>query len=396
MKRFGKILLVSLLASSMIVTPVFAEPNVSDLEQSKKAAEGEVSSLQQELQGLMEKMNELEANLIEKGQDINEAEEDLAAAEEKEKQQYEDMKLRIKYMYEEGDGSFIESLLSAGSFSELLNKAEYVQNVHSYDRKMLEEYVKTKQQIADLKAQLETEMKDMEAMQTEYKEEQTSLNATLVAKQAEVSDLDVQLQAAAQAAAEAAAERERKEAEEKAKQETEKNTTTNIVISNNSTTVNSNNNSNSNSNSNNNSNANSNSNSSNNNSNNQNNSVVQNTPSTDNCSQNSGSGSAVVSGAQRYLGVPYEWGGTSSSGVDCSGLVYLAHRAAGISVSRQSGSLGSGGKAVSSPLPGDVVCYSGHVGIYVGNGQMIHAPEPGKVVCYTSVDYAPHWYRRYW
>ena len=90
------------------------------------------------------------------------------------------------------------------------------------------------------------------------------------------------------------------------------------------------------------------------------------------------------------------WGGTSGSGVDCSGLVYLAHQACGIPIERNSYSQGSGGQAVSDPQPGDVVCYGGHVGIYAGGGQMIHAPQPGEVVCYTSVNYAYHWYRRYW
>ena len=100
--------------------------------------------------------------------------------------------------------------------------------------------------------------------------------------------------------------------------------------------------------------------------------------------------------AAAYLGVPYVWGGTSGSGVDCSGLVYLAHQACGIPITRNSYSQGSGGQAVSDPQPGDVVCYGGHVGIYAGGGQMIHAPQPGEVVCYTSVNYAYHWYRRYW
>ncbi len=112
---------------------------------------------------------------------------------------------------------------------------------------------------------------------------------------------------------------------------------------------------------------------------------------------NTGGGSAIVSAAYKYLGVPYKWGGSSMSGIDCSGLVMMAHRAIGVNLSHYSGSQGSGGKKVpvGQQLPGDVVCYSGHVGIYVGNGKMIHAPRPGKSVCVVNV-YGSPWYRRYW
>ena len=107
-------------------------------------------------------------------------------------------------------------------------------------------------------------------------------------------------------------------------------------------------------------------------------------------------GESVVAYAMKFVGNPYVWGGTSPNvGLDCSGLTQYCHRVAGISIPRTSGPQGSGGAYVSSPQPGDIVCYSGHVGIYIGGGQMINAPQPGDVVRIQAV-YGNPWYRRYW
>ena len=209
MKKFGTRLLAVVVASSMIAMPVMAAPSVDDLKEDKAAKESEVKSLQDELNSIMTKLSDLEEDLISKGEEISQAEKDLEAAEEKEQEQYEAMKKRIKFMYEEGNSTALETLVTSEDFSDLVNKAEYVQNVHTYDRNQLQEYVETKQEIADLKTTLEEDQQKMESMQVEYEEQEEELNTVIASKQAEVSDLDARIQEAAEAAAAREAEAQR-------------------------------------------------------------------------------------------------------------------------------------------------------------------------------------------
>ena len=357
MKKFGTRLLTAVVASSMIVTPVFAAPSVDDLKENKAAKESEVSSLQDQLTDIMSKLGDLEESLIEKGEEITKAEEDLKEAQEKEQEQYEAMKKRIKFMYEEGDTTALETLVTAENFSDLVNKAEYVQNVHTYDRKQLEEYIETKQQIADLKTTLEDEQKNMESMQAEYENKESELSSTIESKKAEVANLDSQIQAAAEAAAAEALAAQQQAA-----------------------AANNNNGGGS---------------GTRNNGGNGTKPAPAPTPSGGG-SGNTSTAQAIVNAAYSQLGVPYVWGGTTPGvGLDCSGLTQYCHRVAGISIGRTSEVQGGGGKAVSNPQPGDLVCYGSHIGIYIGGGQMIHAPHTGDVVRVANV-YGSPWYRRYW
>lgn len=349
MNKFGRRILAALITSSLVVTPVLAAPSVDDLQKSKASAQSEVNSLQSQLQSIVSKITQLEADLTTKGEEIIQAQADLEQAQEDEKTQYAAMKLRIKYMYEAGDATALESLVSSEDFSDLLSKAEYVQSVHGYDRDKLEEYVATKQKIADLKDQLETEQSQLESMQTEYETEESNLTTLIDSKQAEVADLDSQIQEAAEKAAKEEEERQKKAEEERQKQLQ--------AASQNSTTTNSN-------------------------------SGSSNSSSSSSGSYVSGS---TVSRAYSALGKPYVWGAAGPNSFDCSGLVSFC--LTGRYSHTYSSSDFVGLTKVSNPQPGDICVRVGHVGVYIGGGQMIHAPHTGDVVKISAVP-SNMWYVR--
>lgn len=363
MNKHGIRLITAVVTSSMIVTPVLAAPSVDDLKKEKAAKQSEVSSLQSQLTTLMGKVNTLESELIQTGEDITKAQGDLEVAQEKEKEQYVAMKKRIKYMYEAGNDSAFETLVTSEDFTDLLSKAEYVQNVHSYDRKQLQEYVETKQQISDLKDSLEKDQKELESKQVEYEKQGDNLNNLITSKSAEVANLDSEIQAAAEAAAREAAERAAREAAEKAAKEAERQQA--AASNNNAASTSNRNNTTSNRN---------NTTSSSTATSNRNNTTSSSTTT----SGTNANGGSIVSRAYSQLGKPYVWGACGPNSFDCSGFVSYCLTG---SYSRLGTTLTfMGWTRVSNPQPGDVVTTATHCGIYIGNGQMIHAPHTGDVV----------------
>lgn len=370
MNKHGIRLITAVVTSSMIVTPVLAAPSVDDLKKEKAAKQNEVSSLQSQLTTLMGKVNTLESELIQTGEDITKAQSDLVVAQKKEKEQYAAMKKRIKYMYEAGNDSAFETLVTSDDFTDLLSKAEYVQNVHSYDRKQLQEYVETKQQISDLKDSLEKDQKELESKQVEYEKQGDNLNNLITSKSSEVANLDSEIQAAAEEAAERAArEAAAKEAERQqaaasnhnaASTSNRNNTTSNRNNTTSSSTATSNRNNTTSSSS----------------------ASVATKPSHSSSSTTTSgtnaNGGSIVSRAYSQLGKPYVWGACGPNSFDCSGFVSYCLTG---SYTRLGTTLTfMGWTRVSNPQPGDVVTTATHCGIYIGNGQMIHAPHTGDVV----------------
>lgn len=378
-KRVRNMFLATALTCSMAAVPVFAAPSTSSLESQKEAAQSEVNSLQSQLSELMSKMTDLQNQLITKGEEITKAEKQLKKAEQKEQEQYEKMKLRIKYMYEEGDSSAIERILSSGSITEMLNQAEYVQKIHGADRQMLNDYVETVEEVKDLKSTLEEDMNKLEDMQTEYEAQQTELNTTLESKSAEVANLDAQIREAARKAAEEQAAREKAAKEKEDKKEQTQGTTPSGNTPADNPSVD----------------------------------PTPNTPDTpdtpdtpaptpdvpnnggENSSGDVGAAQTIVNAAWTQIGVPYVWGGTTPYvGLDCSGLTQWCHAQAGIYIGRVDSEQLAGGRPVSDPQPGDIAWTPGHVAIYIGNGQMIEAQQTGTTICVSAVRASA--YVRYW
>ena len=139
-----------------------AKKKAEAAEANKNAVSAQVSKLTSDLTALLTDIQFLETDIADKEADIKQAEIDYDAAKKEEEKQYAAMKKRIQYMYEKGDTEYLDIFLQVKSMSDLLNKAEYVESIYSYDRKMLDTYQETKQQVADYKAQLENDKAEMD------------------------------------------------------------------------------------------------------------------------------------------------------------------------------------------------------------------------------------------
>lgn len=135
-----------------------------------------------QLMALLTDMDLLENDMDAKQDEIDQANADLEVAQEKEQTQYNAMKTRIQYMYENGDSNYWEAMMGATSITDLLNRVEYVSEVYDYDRKQLTAYQETVQQVADLKDQLNAQLAEMEELKISYEDQASSLQALIAEK----------------------------------------------------------------------------------------------------------------------------------------------------------------------------------------------------------------------
>lgn len=173
-----------------------AKETLAKLEALKGDAVAYVKQMDATLETLSEELSQLSTDIEAKEEQIAITTTELQAAEVTEAEQYEAMKLRIKYMYEKGDSSYVDLLLQARSLSELLNKAEYIGKISEYDREKLDEYIATKAQIAETKVVLETEHEELLDLQEQTEAKHASVEELLAAKQAELKSVESQIDAA--------------------------------------------------------------------------------------------------------------------------------------------------------------------------------------------------------
>lgn len=377
----------------------------------KQQLEAQIATLDSNLMDVMISISVLEGDIANKEEDIATTQANLEKAQNARDKQYESMKQRIQYLYEKGgNDAWFQMMMNADSLADLLTRAEYTQQLYSQDRENLEKYVNTISQVQSLEERYASEKAELEEMHAAYQEQSVILQQQLDETRAASADAENEIAYAQQQAtayanllAEQTAEIERLEAERIAAEEearrqaaaaaaaaeaaaSQETTTTYEVaydedgdviydedgdVVYNEVTV-----------------------------------PVEDTYSdtssaestyeydeygnvidTDNTvsvedytasydSSSSGSGSSVVDYATQFVGNPYVWGGTSlTDGADCSGFVQSVYSNFGVSLPRTSYEQQNAGTEVSyeDAQAGDLICYGGHVAIYMGDGKIVHA-----------------------
>lgn len=363
-----------------------------------------------ELTDVMTNVMLIEEEINEKNVQIIQTQAQYEEAKAQQEALYEAMKKRAKYMYEQGNVTYMNILLESASYGEMLNKADYAESLYAYDREQLDMFIATRNAAQIYGMQLEDEKSELETAQYELEQEQGYLNALIADYREQYDDYEVQLSRLRQTAASYSAELKQqtsainsltdqiaaknaaREANEKALEETRErretleaelaaaeganpdapvsadapvavrdgddaqtDTASEELRENTSTTA-----------------------------------VGSGKTLADYAAPGSLSGANVAAYAKQFIGNPYVLGGTSlTNGADCSGFVYSVYRQFGVTLPRTSWSQRSAGIEVAyeSAQPGDLICYAGHVGIYIGNGLIVHASSARTGIKISNATY---------
>ena len=349
-----------------------AEKKKSQAEQDLKDKKNEINGLKDQqqitaddiknksakLDEILAAQKKLQTDITNKQAEIEQNQKDLAAAQEKQQEQYDAMKKRIQFMYENSaEDNIWTAIIESNGITDMLNRIEYVSDVYDSDRALMDSYQAAVEQVKEIGTKLDNDMNELTAMQDDYEKQQADVEAAIVALENQKEQYASQI---AQAQQQADNYQNIITAQGKIIQEQEAAAAAAAAAA-----------------------ARANSSSS--------------SPSYDgggagkggsiasdyasgggkNPSASTGvSGSSVVSYAMQFVGNPYVWAGNSlTNGVDCSGFVHEVYAHFGISTPRYSQAFKSVGQAVSfdNIQPGDVVVYPGHVAIYAGGGVIVEA-----------------------
>lgn len=155
------------------------EEHIGNMEGARDSLQGELNGLTADLTEIGENLENLESQITAKEEEIETTQQELEEAKETEEWQYESLKTRIKFMYEKRDYSYLEVLLSSASFSDLLNRTEYIEKITAYDRKMLIQFQETREQIEETEARLQDEKEELDELKAEAEAEQSRVQASV-------------------------------------------------------------------------------------------------------------------------------------------------------------------------------------------------------------------------
>lgn len=342
-----------------------AEKKKSQAEQDLKDKKNEINGLKDQqqitaddiknksakLDEILAAQKKLQTDITSKQAEIEQNQKDLAAAQEKQQEQYDAMKKRIQFMYENSaEDNIWTAIIESNGITDMLNRIEYVSDVYDSDRALMDSYQAAVEQVKEIGTKLDNDMNELTAMQDDYEKQQADVEAAIVALENQKEQYASQI---AQAQQQAENYQNIITAQGKIIQEQEA-------------------------------------------------AAARANSSPSSSSYDGGgagkggsiagdyaagggknpgastgvSGSSVVSYAMQFVGNPYVWAGNSlTNGVDCSGFVHEVYAHFGISTPRYSQAFKSVGQAVSfdNIQPGDVVVYPGHVAIYAGGGVIVEA-----------------------
>lgn len=361
------------------------QSQIDELEKQQNTALDQALLYQQQLGLLTQQVNDTQAVIDDYEVQIAETQVQLEAAQAEAEEYYQLFCERVRDTEEAGSISYWSILFDAASFSDLLDRINFVRDVVTYDNSVVDSLEAARQQVADTEAQLEQEKAAQETALAELESQQAAIEDASAKNEALLAE--IQANQAVYADQLAALESENHDLEqniitskEEYQKEQERKAQEEAAAS--QPPADNSSNSNNNNNSNNGSSDNSGS-----------NDTEENLPSV----PSSGNGDAVVEYAMQFLGNPYVWGGTSlTNGCDCSGFTMQIYAKFGVSLSHSSWAQSRSGTKVSASQaePGDLVFYQssgsatgGHVGIYIGGGQMISALSSKYGICISNINY---------